>query len=643
LIDDEPATRLVTQNRLKDLGFQVVAVESGAMGLHEAREAAFDLIVEDVGLGAGGGGVNAFEVCKRLKQTPQTAGVPVVMTSKQTSGVEEMRRGFEAGCDAFLPKAHQAVLDEVVRAALRGRAQLADLARQIRGLEESQRRLQGGTQQGADLEQALKGDPSLVQRELAAGRPDGLLLVDGEGIVRFFDRGARDLLGGGLVGKNLGRLAPASGLEAFVRDARTDSREGFRFDVPERNGRTARSLTASVVPLVTEHGGRDPDMRVVLILDGSRHKVATELMRMKEYTIPRREVGVLLEAARASFSPSTLIGTSPEMQIVRAQVIEAARSRQPVLIVGPTDGGKQHAARAIHFEGDAGGPFVPINCAALASANLETELFGLVKGATEEAVADRPGVIHLASHGTVYLENVDALTPELQERLEETMRTGKVRRTGAKRQERIEVRVVASSERDLRRMAQEGALRPSLLELLISLEIHVPGLCDREIDVLPLARHFIGRFGGGRPLELSQDAARQLTNHGWPGNVRELASCIERACHNTAGEVIDIDHLPAPLGDSQSSLATHEIVPRAPARVPEVGGTHTPLSGHAPDGPGGGQWEIGPEEPVSLELYEKKALLRALHETGGDKLAAARLLKVGKSTLYRKLKRYGIQ
>jgi DNA-binding NtrC family response regulator len=639
LIDDEPATRLVTQNRLKDLGFQVVAVDNGAMGLHEAREAPFDLIVVDVALGAGGGGVNAFEVCKRLKQTPQTAGVPVVMTSKQASGVEEMRRGFEAGCDSFLPKAHQAVLDEVVRAQLRIRAQFEDLARQIRGLEESNRRLQGDASQSASLDKALKGDATAGQHLVAGGRPDGLLLVDGEGIVRFFDRGARDLLGGGLVGKNLGRLAPNTGLEAFVRDARTDSRDGFRVDIAGRNGRTARALTASVVPLVTEQGGRDPDMRVVLLLDTGRNKVATELMRLKEYTIPRREVGVLLEAARASYSASSLVGTSPEMQRVRAQVLEAAQSRQPVLVVGPADVGREHVARAVHFEGEVGGSYHPINCAALAAENLEAELFGAAKGATNDAVADRPGAFQLANHGSVYLENVDALSPELQERLEETMRSGKVRRAGAKRQEKIEVRVLASAERDLRTPAREGAFRASLLELLAAQEIQVPALGERPDDILPLARHFAERFGGGREMELSPEAQRQLTAHGWPGNVRELASCIERACHNTAGELIDVDHLPAPLGDSQSSLATHEIVPKAPPLLPEVG-THTPLSAHSPDG---SPWEIGPEEPVSLELYEKKALLRALHETGGDKLAAARLLKVGKSTLYRKLKRYGIQ
>jgi len=312
-------------------------------------------------------------------------------------------------------------------------------------------------------------------------------------------------------------------------EGRTDARSDFRLDLPERNGRTGRQLTAAVVPLVTDQGGRDPDMRVVVLLDGSRRKVETELMRMREYTIPRREVGVLIEAARASFSPSTLIGKSAAMQHVRAQVIEAAHNREPALIVGPPDGGKQHAARAVHFEGEAGGPFLPINCAGLAPENLETELFGVVKGATPEAVVDRPGVFQLADHGTVYLENVDALTDELQERVEEAMRSGRVRRKGGKRQERIEVRVIASAERDLRAAVREGSFRASLLELLVSREIHIPGLRDRSVDVVPLAEYLIERYGGGRTLALSPAAQRQLAEHDWPGKVRELSTCIQRA------------------------------------------------------------------------------------------------------------------
>jgi hypothetical protein len=274
-------------------------------------------------------------------------------------------------------------------------------------------------------------------------------LVDGEGIVRHCDRGARDLLGTQIEGKNLGRLAPASGLEAFVRDARTEAREGFRFDLPERGGRAGRSYTAAVVPLVSLPGSRDPQMRVVLLLDATRRRVASELMRAMESVIPRREVGVLREAARLTFAPATLVGQSPAMQRARAQAIEATQTRATVFVHGPEASGKEHVARAVHFGGETDGPFLPVNCAGLSEQNLESELFGQVKGASADALTDRPGALQQANHGTLYLQNVTALTPDLQERLLQALREGKVQRAGSKRVERVEVRVVASDPKDL--------------------------------------------------------------------------------------------------------------------------------------------------------------------------------------------------
>ena len=633
------------QNRLRDLGYEIVAADSGARGLHEAHEHTFDMFVIDAGLGVEANGVGAFEVCKRLKQTPRTAPSPVILTSKQPSGAEEMRRGFDSGCEAFLPKANLSVLDEVVRALLRQKSQHDDLMRQNRALEEANRRLQEEHQQGGDVEQALRssGDSALAQRDFAAARPDGLLLVDGEGIVRHCDRGARELLGSNLEGKNLGRLAPASGLEAFVRDARTESREGFRFDLSDRSGRGGRSYTASVVPLVSLPGSRDPQMRLVMLLDGTRRRVAAEMMRAMDSSIPRREVGVLREAARVTYAPSGLVGSSPHMQRIRAQVLEAARSTKPVFVQGPPASGKQHVARAIHFSGERAGPFLPINCAGLSEDNLESELFGQVKGAHADALSDRPGAFQLAAQGTVYLQNVTALPPALQERVLSALKDGTVHRAGSKRVERIEVRVIAGDETDLQQAVAAGGFNAELAEALSEHTLALPALAERGEDVRELAAHFVQRHGMGRPLTLTAESIAKLEGYRWPGNVRELATCMERACLATDCEVIDVEHLPAPLGDAQVRIGTHEMVPASPPVSPStVGGTHT-ASGAMLGAMDRHPWDIAPDEPVSLDLYEKKALLRALHETGGDKLAAARLLGVGKSTLYRKLKRYGIQ
>jgi two-component system response regulator HydG len=324
-------------------------------------------------------------------------------------------------------------------------------------------------------------------------------------------------------------------------------------------------------------------------------------------------------------------------------VLEAARHQHPVFVRGPQASGKHHVARAVHFGSEASGPFLPVNCAGLSEQNLESELFGQVKGAHADALSDRPGAFQLANHGTVYLQNLSAMSDALQERVLAVMREGRVQRAGSKRGERIEVRIVAGGEDDLAAAVDAGGLRRELYEALSPTAIAIAPLCERPEDIRDLSRHFVARHAPGRMLSIAPEALVKLESYRWPGNVRELASCIERACLAAEGESIEIEHLPAPLGDAQVRIGTHEMVPAPPpSSSTTVGGTHT-ASGALRAAQGGQAWDIGPEEPVSLDLYEKKALLRALHETGGDKLAAARLLGVGKSTLYRKLKRYGIQ
>ena len=645
LIDAEAATRLVMQNRLEELGYEVLAVDNGAKGLLESKEGRFEAVLIDPNLESG---VDGLEVCRRLKNAPPTSGLPVILMGKQAATPEEMRRGFAAGCESYLPKGMHAVLDDVLSVLARQRAQREELAHENRALQDGVRRMQEEHQRGADLDVMLEGagDQALLQREMAAGRPDGLLIVDGAGIVRHRDRGAGDLLGRNLVGKNLGRLAPATGLEAFARDAHTESRDGFRFDLPERHDRASRSLTASVAPLVSTQPGKAPDMRVVMLTDTGKRRVAAELMRMQEYTIPRREVGVLRDAARIIFGRGSLVGISSAMGRVRELVAHAAKGKGSVLISGPEHAGKQHVARAIHFSSDSGGPFLNISCSALSEANLESELFGQVKGATEEALVDRPGIFQQAEHGTVYLESVDHLPEKLQARVLKAIRDRSVTRTGSATSEKIEVRILAGTSVELGTMASAKMFSKPLFEEFAALELELPALKDRAEDIPAMAGHFLGRFGMGRTLTLSPRGLEALVLHDWPGNVRELAACIEHACRETPGDLVDTEHLPAPVGDAQGELLRKDIMPQPPQqRVPGFVGRPEQPEFSAPDRGFGvaRPWDIGPDDPVSLELYEKKALLRALEETSGDRLAAARLLKVGKSTLYRKLKRYDIR
>ncbi|MCC7014497.1 MAG: sigma 54-interacting transcriptional regulator [Planctomycetes bacterium] len=642
LIDDESATRLVMANRLKEAGHEVTIAENGAQGVASSRERRFDAILVDAGLSAG---INGQEVCRRLRQIPTNTGVPLLLLSKASSR-EDLPRGYEAGADMCLVKSDLPVLDHVLRVFLRLKSEQDELRSQARSLAEAFKRAQEERARPSDGEPngAGSSEPATVWRELAPGKPDGVVIVDDEGIVRYADRGAQDLFGGPIDGKNLGRLSPASGLEAFVRDTNLQKKEGQRFDLPPRNGRQGRSVIASVVTMVAKPGDVDPGLRVVLFLDAGRRKVATEMIRLQEYTLPRREVGVLIEAARVAYGTANLIGSGAAMTRIRAAVTEFAKSSMPVLLIGETGSGRAHIARALHFSSDsAGNPFLPVACAGLSAEHLELELFGAVKGANPEVTFDRPGALHMG-RGTLYLSDVDQLSPRLQSKLLRAIREGVACRTGSDRAETTEMRVVASTQVDLQRAVEAGTFDGELLRELLQAFIVVPPLRERADDIEPLTMHFLRMFGSGRPeLELAPQALARIQGHVWPGNVLELKSAIDRACKRAPGAVIQLEHLPPSLRDGG-----YEMTPVASPKklvfggsgsaFPSTNGSTISVASAFAHRPG----EVGPDDPISLDHYEKKCLERALEATGGDKLKAAKLLKVGKSTLYRKLKRYEI-
>lgn len=645
VIDDDSGNRLIVKSRLSDLGFEVLPVENGAQGLVQSREAGLDLVLVASGLGSG---IDAVEVCRRLKASPGTQAVPVLIYSNLPAGGEEIARAYEAGCDAFLPKNEMMVLDHIVRAHLRNRAMREDLAEQNRVLERENQRLREERQQSADIVVATHstGERALALRELAAASPDGMLLVDGDGYVQRADRGASEFFGSRVEGQNLGRLAPATGLEAFVRDARAESREGFRFDLSAIGGRVARSLTASVFPLLQPAGGEGGGLKVVLLLDAGRRRIAAEMLRVHEPGIPRAQLGPLLEIARQAFHPRELVGRSEAFARVRTLVEHAADQDRPLLLFGEPGTGKDHVAQTLHFASSRSGGLFRVSCAGLSPDGIERELFGYVPGAFPEALAERPGVLHLAADGTVVLEELSDLPFTIQERLVPWITDGVVRRVGSERDERVRARLIATSRRDPQQQVEQGRILPELLDVLEAGLVRIPPLRERADDVHLLALHFLARLG--TPLgvtRITDETLALLGEHLWPGNVAELRESIAEACEQSENGTVTPDCLPQALRDACEGLVQHELTPRA--KVDAVEGTHS--VGAEVAGDEGTRvhrrrpWDITEDDPISLEHYEKMALLRALHASSGDKLAAARLLGVGKSTLYRKLKRFGIK
>ena len=645
VIDDEPSTQILLQSRLQDLGHEVVVAPTGAMGLMECRAQAFDLFLVDLNLGSG---IDGYEVCRRLKARPQTHGVPVVLISGQMTTRDDLHRGYEAGCEAYLIKGDFSLLEDVVRAMLRLKRLQDEMSFQNQLLEQQNRKAQENYQRFKDLEQALRDGSTSgpVVRQLTTGLADGVLLVDGDGVVRSADRGARNLFGRSLDGVSLGKLAQGSGLEAFVRDAHTDPREGFRFTLPSRAGRDAVAVLASVMPLQGGRDEADPEFRVLCLHDTRTHQIAEEIITAGATGVPRVEIGPLTEAARLTFHPSQILGASPGIEELRTKVTLAAETVDPVLLCGPAGTGKRFAARVLHFAGPRSGAFVPVACGS--GRVTESELLGHVMGAVPGATDDLPGLVHLAHNGSLLLEDVDGLDKELQKRVLELIEHGRVRRAGSREAESLDIRVVATSSADLKLAVDEGRFDADLYYKLSVVDVQFPALSERKGDIRVLASAFLRRFGLRRDLhEISEEAMWVIENYDWPGNVEELESCIERACKMASGESITVEDLPMSLRDFRLRLeqgAAGTLLPRGgPAIKAPIGDLMAAgaSQGAPPSRPGLAGFPV--DEPVSFESYEKACLIRAIHECDGDKIAAARLLKVGKSTLYRKLKRYGIK
>jgi DNA-binding NtrC family response regulator len=652
VVDDDSASRLVLKSRLGEQGFEVAIAESGARGLMEAREGAFDAFLVSADLSSG---LPGWEVCRRIKGVPATSLLPVLLFSHSIPENDVLERGYEAGCAAFVAGNELPALEHVLRLALKQRRQLSELADEVHLLHEQMRRLQEERHRPHERENGSREgeDHASVLRELASGRPDGLMVVDAEGSVRQADRGASELLGMRLTGSHLGSLVPASGLEAFVRDARIEVREGFRFDLLPRKCRTPRSLSATVVPLVVHPGQHDPGLRVVLLYDAHKRKIAAEMLQVPGSVIPRQEMGSLREAARETFRPESLIGASSALASLRAAVIHSSQSGEPVLISGDPGTGKERIARTLHYCGSSTGLFLQIRCSALTPEDLDIELFGHAKGAFAGVASERPGLVHMAQDGTLYLEEVCEMQASTQQKLLRLLKEGTIQRHGAQRPERINVRIVASTSRPLDPLVQDGRFSRDLHQQFRPHSLVAPPLAGRSEDIVLLARHFVARFGSRANVhDFTDEALWLLRQHSWPGNVAELEDCIEQACARAQGGSVQADDLPRPLREMQREVPVRDIIPVKRPEGPLAQGTHSPsVPAHeAPQSTSSvpasdrepRQWDITEDDPVSFDVYEKKVLLRALHAVGGDKLAAARLLNVGKSTLYRKLKRYGI-
>ena len=329
----------------------------------------------------------------------------------------------------------------------------------------------------------------------------------------------------------------------------------------------------------------------------------------------------LRERLRLSEGLGAMIGRSPEMEKIYRILSKVAQSTHPVLILGESGTGKELVARTVHAYGpNAQKPFLPVDCGSLVPTLIESELFGYVKGAFTGANHSKDGLLVSAEGGTVFLDEIGELSLDLQAKLLRALQEKEVRPVGANHRIPIKARIVAATNRDLAAMVENGSFRKDLFYRINVVNLRLPALRDRHEDIPLLAAHFLDQISRerGRKFTLSDEALRTMMRHDWPGNVRELENSIERACALTSGPLIQ-------LGDLPTQLQQRGLEDRHSTTVASVAGEMA------------GKFEV-----KTLAEMEREAILGAIRTLNGDKLQAAKLLGIGKTTLYRKLKEYGI-
>ncbi len=331
--------------------------------------------------------------------------------------------------------------------------------------------------------------------------------------------------------------------------------------------------------------------------------VVRRALEKQSLVVENRSLKAQLEATRRR----TIVGNSLSWRRMMEVVTQAAPSSATVLIEGESGTGKELLAKAIHERSlRAKASFVPVNCSAIPESILEAELFGYERGAFTGAVSNREGRFALAHKGTLFLDEVGELSPQVQVKLLRVLQEGEIEKLGGKTV-KVDIRLVAATNKDLAQEVREGRFREDLFYRLNVIAVKVPPLRDRMDDVPLLADFFLHRYAdkNGKPVAgFTRAAMDRLVDHGWPGNVRELENVAERAVVLTKGQVIDVEDLPDTL----------------------TGGG---------DGPGARAISVSIGTP--LEEVERRLIFETLKYTKGDKRVASQLLGIATRTIYRRL------
>jgi DNA-binding NtrC family response regulator len=433
------------------------------------------------------------------------------------------------------------------------------------------------------------------------------------------------------------KILDQEGAEVIVADMRLPGMGGVEFLAKVREKRPDVAVVVSVPSPATE-GGKEAVRRGAfdyVIKPFDKHELGAAVSRAVEVGSLQRENRRLREQLDVASMAAGFIAESPATKALVSMVRRVAPSHSTALIEGETGTGKELVARMLHYWSDrAAGPFVAINCKAFADGVVESELFGHERGSFTGAIRDRAGCFERASGGTLFLDEIAEAGSDFQAKLLRVLEDGEVLRVGASKARKVDVRIIAATNRKLRAEVGAGRFRGDLYFRLNVIPVHIPPLRERPEDILPIANHFLALHAAelGRPFSLAPDAERALLRYSWPGNVRELENVIERAVVMSGAEVLTPDAFALdyerPIGESRMDEGAGGPEPDEMAAAAHA------LDNHA-----------GPTEGTLQDCLDRAATVRikaALAATNDNRIEAAAALGVDRTTLYRLMKRLGL-
>ncbi len=397
--------------------------------------------------------------------------------------------------------------------------------------------------------------------------------------------------------------------------------------MPSMNGlefleRVKKMLPRTEVAVMTGHGSVESAVQAMKL--GAYDYISKPFSPLEELRLFLRRMAekvqlvaenqFLRQKADSEAGLHGIVGNAPKIQDVLRMISRLKDTRTPVLITGESGTGKELVARAIHYRGAfADRPFVAVDCGSLVPTLIESELFGYEKGAFTGALRSKPGLFQAANGGTIFLDEIGELPLELQAKLLRVLQEKEVRPVGSNQRTRVDVRVMAATNRDLESAYKAGTFRKDLYFRLNVVTVHLPPLRERRSDVPMLVHWFMERLQPQTPVQVTPEAIKCMLEYDWPGNVRELENCLERAVALGEHSFIGVSDLPPAI----SELALG---------VPQSAGNL-----------------VSSLSSTDLEDIERATIQRVFAQVNGDKALAGKMLGISRATLYRKLKRYNIQ